>query len=98
MTYRNRKLLDLAHTAPCFADFYHECGGWQGCDPAHSDSQLFGRGHGHKSHDWAIAFLCNAAHKALDCMSREEKKATWLRAFVKTQTYLWENGLVKVAK
>lgn len=98
MTYRNRSLLDLAHQAPCFADFPHECHGWQGCDPAHSDSQIFGRGHGHKSNDWAVAFLCNTAHKMLDFMDREDKQATWLRAFVKTQNYLWESGKLKVVK
>src|SRR5687768_14111294 len=98
VTYRNRKLLDLAHDAPCFADFPHECHGWQGCDPAHSDSQMFGRGHGHKTHDWAFASLCNTAHRMLDGMEREEGFYAWLRAFIKTQTYLWENGKVKVVK
>lgn len=98
MTYRNRKLLDLAHTAPCFADFPHQCGGWQGCDPAHSDSSIFGRGHGHKSDDCFFASLCNSAHRMLDLMPREEKLFTWLRAYSKTQTYLWENKLIQVAK
>lgn len=98
MTYRNRKLLDLAHDAPCFADFPHQCYEHLGCDPAHSDSSIFGRGHGHKSHDFAFASLCNNAHKALDTMPREEKFMSWLRAYVKTQNWLWENGLIKVAK
>ena len=56
MTFRNRKLLDIAHTAPCFARFPHQCTQHLGCDPAHSDMQLFGRGHGHRAPDWAIAF------------------------------------------
>ena len=98
MTYRNRKLLDLAHDMPCFADFPHDCYEYMGCDPAHSDSQLFGRGHGHKSHDFAFAAMCNNAHRDLDHMEREEKQAEWLRAYVKTQNYLWENNLIKVAK
>ena len=97
MSYRNRKLLDLAHDAPCFADFEHKCEGWQGCDPAHSDSQMFGRGNGHKSHDWAYAAMCNTAHKMLDYLEREDKFYTWLRAYIKTQTYLWENGKIKVS-
>lgn len=98
MTYRNRKLLDLAHSAPCFADFSHDCQGWQGCDPAHSDSSIFGRGAGHKSHDFAFASLCNTAHKMLDFMEREEKFYAWLHAYVKTQEYLWENKLIGVMK
>ncbi|ODT75472.1 MAG: hypothetical protein ABS69_10680 [Nitrosomonadales bacterium SCN 54-20] len=98
MTFRSRKLLDLAHDAPCFADFQHECHGWQGCDPAHSDSQIFGRGHGHKTPDWAVSAMCNDAHRLLDTMSREEKFYAWLRAFVAYQNWLWENGKVQVRK
>lgn len=96
MTYRNRKLLDLAHKGPCLADFHHKCEGWQGCDPAHSDNLMFGRGHGHKTPDWAFAILCNTAHRMLDQMKREEGFYAWLRAYVKTQNYLWENGFIKV--
>ena len=97
MTFRSRKLLDTAHDAPCRADFSHHCTGWQGCDPAHSDSQLFGRGQGFKTPDWAVAHLCHNAHMALDTMGREEQFYAWLRAFVATQNYLYETGKVKVA-
>lgn len=97
MSYRNRRLLDLAHDAPCFADFDHVCYGYMGCDPAHSDSSIFGRGHGHKSHDFAFAALCNNAHKMLDSLSREDKFHTWLRAYVKTQEWLWTNGKLRVS-
>src|SRR5687768_6516896 len=98
MTYRNRALLDLAHDAPCFADFFHECGGWQGCDPAHSDSSIFGRGFSHKSDDCFFASMCNAAHRMLDTMERDEKFYAWLRAYAQTQTWLWENKKLMVAK
>ena len=98
MTFRSRKLLDLAHTAPCFADYVHQCGEYLGCEPSHSDSSIFGRGHGHKSNDFAFASLCHEAHMMLDRMERDEKFYSWLRAYVKTQDYLWTNGLVKVAK
>lgn len=97
MTVRNRKLLDLAHEAPCFARFPHKCGGWQGCEPAHSDSQMFGRGHGHKSNDWAFAAMCHTAHMMLDTFDREQKQTEWTLAFVETQNWLWTNQLVKVA-
>ena len=97
MSYRNRKLLNLAHDAPCFAGFEHKCEGWQGCDPAHSDSSIFGRGHTHKSHDFAFAAMCHTAHMMLDTFDRDLKFMEWLRAYVKTQLYLWENGKIKVS-
>jgi hypothetical protein len=34
----------------------------------------------------------------LDTMDREEKFFAWLRAYAKTQNWLWVNGLIKVAK
>jgi len=100
--FRSRKLLDIAHTSPCFADFPHHCTMHLGCEPAHSDSQIFGRGHGHKTPDWASAFMCHNAHVELTAkvggsMPREEKFYAWLRAFVKTQDWLWSNKRVKLA-
>ena len=102
MTFRSRKFLNLAHTCTlCCADFPHQCVGYQGCEPAHSDSSLFGRGMRHKSADWAVAFICHNAHvlltaKVNDDMDRETKFYHWLRAFARTQDYLWENGKLKV--
>lgn len=96
MTYRNRKLLDQAHDMPCMAEFPHECRGWQGCDPAHSDWSLFGRGKDHKSHDFAFAAMCHTAHELLSTFEREIKRMEWLRAFVGTQLWLWENERLKV--
>lgn len=97
MTYRNRKLLDQAHDMPCMAEFYHECQAWRGCEPAHSDWSLFGRGGGHKSHDFAFAAMCHTAHMMLDTFDRETKRMEWLRAFVGTYEWLWENQRLKVA-
>ena len=98
MTYRNRKLLNLAHKLPCQATFPHECSEYQGVEPAHSDQQIFGRGHGHKSHDCFFAALCNTAHMMLDTFEREQKQAEWLRAYIKTQVYLYEHGYLVTAK
>lgn len=102
MTYRNRQLLDLAHDMPCCADFPHDCNGYQGCEPAHSDHHIFGRGCGHKAHDFAFAAMCNNAHRMItakvnDTLQREQKFFDWLRSYVKTQVWLWKNELVKVA-
>jgi hypothetical protein len=97
MTYRNRKLLNLAHDCPCLAQFAHACTEYQGVEPAHSDQQIFGRGHGHKSHDFAIAALCHTAHLMLDTFERDVKQAEWLRAHVRTMEWLWSNEKLKVA-
>lgn len=96
MTFRSRRLLDLAHSMPCMAKFEHACTGWQGCEPAHSDSLMFGRGNSHKSSDWAFAAMCHTAHMALDTFDREAKQAEWLRAFISTQEHLWTEGLIIV--
>lgn len=94
MTYDNRKLLDSAHIMPCMTQFPHKCGGWEGCDPAHSDSSIFGRGHGHKSDDCFFAAMCHHSHMLLDtrAFDRELKFYEWLRAYAETQRYLYEQG------
>lgn len=102
MTYRNRRLLDLAHTMPCMVDFPHQCTAYNGCDPMHADFKIFGRGFAHKSHDFAFAAGCRTAHRMLtskinDTNTHEQKFHDWLRAHVKTMEWLWENGKVKVA-
>ena len=97
MTYRNRSLLNLAHDCPCMATFQHSCSEYQGVEPAHSDQQIFGRGHGHKSHDFAFASMCHTAHMMLDTFEREQKQTEWLIAYVKTQEYLWTNEMIAVA-
>ena len=102
MTFRSRKLLDQAHTMPCLAQFQHECTAWQGCEPAHADSQLFGRGHGHKAPDWAFASMCHTAHRMISAkvgggMDRDTKFHEWLRAYVATQEWLWTNQKIRVA-
>lgn len=101
MTYRNRKLLNIAHDMPCCADFPHDCNAHLGCEPMHADSHIFGRGHGHKSHDFAFAAGCSNAHRILtakvnDDLSRDQKFFDWLRAYVKTLEWLWQNGRLRV--
>lgn len=98
MTFRSRPLLDLAHEIPCQAAFTHDCSEYQGVEPAHSDQQIWGRGHGHKSHDHAHAAMCHTAHMMLDTFEREVKQTEWLRAHVRTMTYYWEHGYLVVNK
>jgi hypothetical protein len=99
VTYRNRKLLDLAHDMPCQARFPHVCNGPS--VPAHSNQQIFGRGFSHKSPDCFFAAVCPAAHDAIDGrapgMDRETKQAEWQRAYIATIQWLWENEKLKVA-
>lgn len=96
MTYRSRALLDLAHESPCHAQFPHECSQYDGVEPAHSDAQIWGRGHGHKSHDFAFAACCHTAHMMLDTFEREVKQTEWTRAHVATMEWLWSNGYLTI--
>ena len=102
MTYRNRKLLDIAHGMPCMAKFPHKCTQHLGCEPAHSDMQIFGRGHGHKAPDWAFAAMCHNAHQEIDpklapAFDRDQRHTEWMRAYVATMNWLFENELLEVA-
>ena len=104
MTYRNRKLLDLAHDAPCCAEFDHQCAQPHEplsdgvCVPAHSNRLAHGRGAGHRAADIFHAAVCPEAHDYIDGRKggwdRETKHAEWNRAYIKTQLYYWENGKV----
>jgi hypothetical protein len=102
MTYRNKRLTDLAHDMPCCAQFKHDCNDFNGCVPMHSDHHIFGRGAWHKSHDFAFAAGCPNAHAILtakvnDDLERDQKFFDWMRAHVKTMEWLWTNGKLKVA-
>lgn len=59
MTFRSRKLLDLAEGQSCV-----RCHAQDGTVvAAHSDSQWYGKGIGHKSSDAAIMFFCYRCHE-----------------------------------
>lgn len=98
MTYRNRKLLDLAHEAPCLAQFPHIHNGPS--VPCHSNQQRHGRGFSHKSDDCFFAACCPEAHDYIDgrkgFWTAEEKAAEWDRAHIATLRWLFENEKVKV--
>ena len=83
MTVRNRKLLDLAHDAPCCLQL-----GAPGCGnnksvPCHSDMLRHGRGAGHKSHDPFAVPGCPPCHAIFDRkhLGRDGYEAAWLAAF-----------------
>ncbi len=95
MTYRNRKLLDLARGQACV---------WCGCEDgtivaAHSNLLEHGKGKGLKAHDSMHAWLCYRCHTEYDQgakMNREEKRDFILAAICKTYQRMWEQELIKV--
>lgn len=98
-TVRDRKLLDLAHDAPCMLLL-----GAQGCGnhpsvPCHSDMLRHGRGMGHKSHDVFAVPGCPACHSAFTraVLGEERYDQVWREANERYQVYLWKNKLVRVA-
>lgn len=99
MTYRNKKLLQAAKDAPrCFS-----CGKYNDGTVvmAHADSQEYGKGMGHKAHDWAVSAICYDCHTIIGdggSLSREERRIIWRSAHIKTLEWLFESGLVRVAQ
>lgn len=104
MTFRCRKLLDLAEGKHCM-----NCNAMDGTIvAAHSNLQEHGRGHAHQSHDCFHAWLCVRCHHWLDhgkgmdptgvyADSRDDKTLMFRKAMERTWRFMWENELVKVA-
>lgn len=100
--FRAKSLTAMAHDAPCFATFAHDCSQAQGCDPAHANWQRYGKGVHLKAPDWAVAFVCRNAHRELDgkvnaTMSREAREAEWMNAFIGTHNWLWREKRIRLA-
>lgn len=104
MTFRNRKLLDLARDESCT-----NCGAEDGTIvAAHSNMSIHGKGMSEKAHDCFIAFLCSRCHGWLDqgrgcdqtdtyVGTRHDKEIMFVRAMEKTTLRLWQAGRIKVA-
>ena len=97
MTYRNRKLLDLAHEAPCFVNIAKPCGNDPSV-PAHSDMLKHGRGVGHKSGDQFAVSCCPNCHAKFtrEFLGRDQYAEIWLQAHERFLTWMFENEKVKV--
>jgi hypothetical protein len=98
-THRDRKLLDVAHEAPCMLLISTEECGTNPSVPCHSDLLRHGRGVGHKSHDCLAVAGCPTCH---DLFTRKYLgsplyEATWLAAMERYYVWLWRNGRVRVA-
>lgn len=99
MTHRDRKLLDLAHEAPCMLQL-----GVPGCGqypsvPCHSDSLEHWRGVGHRSPDCLAVAGCPSCHAAFtrQHLGRAGYLEAWGRAMARYLVWLWENGKVRVS-
>lgn len=101
MTYRNKKLTDLARDKPCMLRIPGVCNGnWATTVWCHSNHLADGRGHAHKAHDCFGCFGCAACHHWLDHggAPRAEKDEAFERAFRLTLLFMWSNELIMVAR
>lgn len=94
MTYRNKKLLELARKLPCTI-----CGIDDGTIvAAHSNQLRDGKGKGIKASDYRIASLCFKCHYELDQgtkYSKGERMYFWEEAHRKTIGEMFERGYIK---
>jgi ferredoxin len=97
MTFRNRKLLDLAEGKPCVM-----CGADDGTVvAAHSNLLEHGKGMGTKAHDGMTAWLCSHCHFRIDQgkdLNKAEKRELTLTAICRTYQKLWDQNLIEVRK
>jgi hypothetical protein len=96
--FRDRKLLDLAHYAPCMFRIPGVCrSGVNPSVPCHSNLQRHGRGKDNKSHDCYAPAGCPECHYWLDFgkASREEKELAFLAAFERWILFIFRHGWVK---
>lgn len=104
MTYRNRRLLDLARGESCT-----NCGAEdETIVAAHSNLPEHGKAVSLKSHDCYVAFICHRCHAWLDQGhgmdptdtyngTRHDKKIMFRRCMDRTMLRLWDCKLIKVA-
>lgn len=96
--HRDRKLLDLAHEAPCMLQLGVDGCGANASVPCHSDALEHGRGAGSKSHDCLAVAGCPACHAAFtrERLGRDGYLQAWGRAMARWLAWLWSNGKVRV--
>ena len=102
MTYRNRKLLDLAHRVnECQLQLDGICEGYSpdGCEPAHSNWLIHGKGGSTKADDVYHCAACHSCHFQLDqgtIFNKAEKLEYWRRGFERTMLLYFANGWLSV--
>lgn len=94
-TFRSKKLLDEAKDQPCA--LCNIVGYTIAC---HVNSVALGKGTGHKAPDYYVAYMCAFCHDVYDgrrsTLTKDEKAEMWLRAYLKTVSLWFEQGIVKV--
>jgi hypothetical protein len=98
--YRNRKLLDLCHNAPCFLLIDRVCrSGVNPSVPCHSNHQRHGRGKDNKAHDCFTVPGCPECHYWLDFgpATREDKDQAFMAGLERWLLHLWRRELIKLA-
>jgi hypothetical protein len=97
MMHRNRKLLDIAHDAPCFLNLASDCGKDKSV-PCHSDMLRHGRGVGHKTHDCYAIPGCPACHNLFtrEHLGGDSYGAVWAESFENYVLWLWQNDKIGV--
>lgn len=97
MTYRNRRLLDLARDQACVM-----CNSRDGTVvAAHSNLLEHGKGKGLKAHDGMTAWLCHRCHSELDQghgMTKADRRDFTLTAICRTYQRLWDQELIEVKR
>jgi len=98
MTFRSRRLLDIAHEAPCMLRLgVPGCGAFASV-PCHSDMLRPGRGMSSKSGDQFAVAGCPACHEVFTRrnLGREGYDEAWRQADERYRTWLWESGKIAV--
>lgn len=94
--YRNRKLLNIAKECPnCMCCGRHNDGT---VVAAHSNQMRDAKALGRKSHDFRVAYMCDACHYLVDDgpQSREQKISIWEEAHRATIGWLFLTGRITV--
>lgn len=94
---RAKKLLEAARHYPCA-----NCNANDGTIvAAHSNELALGRGFGHKTKDFLVAYLCHECHDHHEGrrgnLTREERRAMWHRAYCVTVGWWLRDGVVVIA-
>lgn len=90
--FRSKRLLERVRDCPCSicgAEDFTVCA-------SHRNE---GKGLGLKVSDALVSALCFECHRQLDQgkdMTREERRALWDKAYIRTMQYMIENGFLVV--
>ncbi len=97
MTFRSLELLRLARLAPTCMHPDCRMANDGSVVAAHRNED---KAMGSKNSDAQVAFLCWRCHALLDqgaAMTKEDRRAFWMRAFWASLDWLWESGHIQVA-